>query len=59
MRLEKLQLRGFRNYGQIQLEFEPGVNLIVGDNAQGKTNLLESIGYLGSGKASGRKEPGN
>ena len=51
MRLEKLQLRGFRNYGQIQLEFEPGVNLIVGDNAQGKTNLLESIGYLGSGKS--------
>jgi DNA replication and repair protein RecF len=51
MRLEKLQLRGFRNYGQVALEFEPGVNLIVGDNAQGKTNLLESIGYLGSGKS--------
>ena len=51
MRLDRLQLRSFRNYGEISLEFEPGVNLIVGDNAQGKTNLLESIGYLGSGKS--------
>ena len=33
------------------MEFAPGVNLIVGDNAQGKTNLLEAIGYLGSGKS--------
>ncbi len=33
------------------MEFDPGVNLIVGDNAQGKTNLLESIYYLGSGKS--------
>ena len=51
MRLESLQLRDFRNYGEISLNFEPGVNLIVGKNAQGKTNLLESIGYLGSGKS--------
>jgi len=33
------------------MEFAPGVNLIVGNNAQGKTNLLEAIGYLGSGKS--------
>ena len=33
------------------MDFEPGVNLIVGDNAQGKTNLLEAVTYLGSGKA--------
>ena len=33
------------------MEFDPGVNLIVGDNAQGKTNLLESVIYLGSGKS--------
>ena len=33
------------------MDFEPGVNLIVGDNAQGKTNLLEAISYLGSGKS--------
>ena len=35
----------------MQEEFEPGVNLIVGDTAQGKTNLLEAIAFLGSGKS--------
>ena len=33
------------------MEFDPGVNLIVGNNAQGKTNLLEAISYLGSGRS--------
>ena len=51
MNLEKIYLRSFRNYEEITLDFEPGVNLIVGDNAQGKTNLLEAISYLGSGKS--------
>ncbi len=51
MELRKLQLRNFRNYEELSLEFAPGVNLIVGQNAQGKTNLLEAIGYLGSGKS--------
>ena len=51
MNLNKLNLRDFRNYVNLELEFAPGVNLIVGDNAQGKTNLLEAIAYLGSGKS--------
>ena len=51
MNLQEISLRSFRNYEQLHLEFEPGVNLIVGDNAQGKTNLLEAISYLGSGKS--------
>ena len=51
MRLNKLELRDFRNYEEAVLEFAPGVNLIVGNNAQGKTNMLEAIAYLGSGKS--------
>ena len=51
MVLNSIQLRDFRNYETLRLDFEPGVNLIVGDNAQGKTNLLEAVSYLGSGKS--------
>ncbi len=49
MRLDRLRLRGFRNYTDLSAEFVPGVNLILGDNAQGKTNLLEGIFYLSTG----------
>ena len=51
MKVTKLQLRDFRNYQNLTIEFASGVNLIVGDNAQGKTNLLEALVYLGSGKS--------
>ena len=51
MVLENISLRDFRNYTSLCLDFDPGVNLIVGDNAQGKTNLLEAVAYLGSGRA--------
>ena len=51
MILKSLNLRSFRNYENAELSFEPGVNLILGDNAQGKTNLLEAISYLGSGRS--------
>jgi len=51
MRVKDIYLRSFRNYGELKIDFEPGVNLIVGDNAQGKTNLLEAISYLGCGKS--------
>ena len=51
MKLNQIKLRNFRNYAELDLEFAPGVNLIVGRNAQGKTNLLEAISYLGSGRS--------
>lgn len=51
MNLEQLDLRNFRNYQSLQSSFSPGVNLIVGDNAQGKTNLLEAVYYLSTGRS--------
>lgn len=51
MNLNSIYLEKFRNYQEFSGSFEPGVNLIVGDNAQGKTNLLEAIAFLGSGKS--------
>ena len=51
MNLNNIYLRNYRSYEALSLAFDPGVNLIVGDNAQGKTNLLEAVAYLGSGKA--------
>ena len=51
MKLLDLSLQGFRNYERFHCDFAPGVNLIVGQNAQGKTNLLEAICYLSRGAA--------
>lgn len=51
MKIDNLQLQDFRNYVNLNIDFDPGVNLIVGQNAQGKTNLLEAISFLGSGKS--------
>ena len=51
MRILDLSLQGFRNYEHFQCDFSSGVNLIVGQNAQGKTNLLEAICYLSRGAA--------
>ena len=47
MYLKKLQLTNFRNYENLELEFGKNVNVFVGNNAHGKTNILESI-YLSS-----------
>ncbi|ATW26408.1 DNA replication/repair protein RecF [Candidatus Formimonas warabiya] len=46
MNLSKLVLKNFRNYGTKEIDFHPLVNVITGLNAQGKSNLLEAIGYL-------------
>ena len=51
MKIIDLNLSGFRNYENFHCDFDPGVNLIVGQNAQGKTNLLEAICYLSRGAA--------
>ncbi|GAB3127682.1 DNA replication/repair protein RecF [Glaciibacter psychrotolerans] len=46
MRVTHLSLTDFRNYRQAEVQFRPGPNLIVGRNGQGKTNLIEALGYL-------------
>lgn len=43
MELSQLSLKNFRNYDQAELNFQSGINVFLGENAQGKTNLLESI----------------
>ena len=45
MHLSHLRLRDFRNYARLDADFAPGFHLLLGDNAQGKTNILEAV-YL-------------
>ncbi|MBS0653909.1 MAG: DNA replication/repair protein RecF [Verrucomicrobia bacterium] len=51
MWLQHLVLRNFRNYEQAQASFCPSVNVIYGDNGQGKTNLLEAIYLISTGRS--------
>jgi len=48
MYLKKLSLSSVRNYRRLDIELGPGLNLFFGDNAQGKTNLLEAVYMLAS-----------
>jgi DNA replication and repair protein RecF len=51
MRIDELTLEGWRNYEAAHLTFDPSCNVIYGENAQGKTNLLEAIVYLSCGRS--------
>ena len=51
MKINNLELNNFRNYNTAKVELKDGLNFIVGKNAQGKTNLLESIYLLSVGKS--------
>jgi DNA replication and repair protein RecF len=46
MYLEKLHLFNFKNYEEVNLDFSPRINVLVGKNGSGKTNLLDAIYYL-------------
>ena len=46
MYLTKIKLQNFRNYDKEELELSPSINVLIGENAQGKTNLIESIYFL-------------
>ena len=43
MYIKELTLENFRNYEKQKIEFNKNINIIYGDNAQGKTNIIESI----------------
>jgi len=51
MYLTWLELRDFRSYESLHFEPEPGMNVLVGANAAGKTSVLEAVGYLGMMKS--------
>jgi DNA replication and repair protein RecF len=51
MFIEQLSLKDYRNYETLQIEFENKVNVILGENAQGKTNVMESIYVLAMAKS--------
>jgi len=51
MVLKQLQLQNFRNYTKREFEFSDKTSLVVGPNASGKTNLLEAIYLLATGKS--------
>jgi len=49
--LRSLYLRNFRNYQEAEVQFSPKLNIIYGDNAQGKTNILEAIYLIATGRS--------
>src|SRR6478609_7853856 len=51
MYIEQIKLKNYRNYEQLEVQFENKVNVILGENAQGKTNVMESIYVLALAKS--------
>lgn len=51
MRIKELKLKNFRNYTSETVEFSPSTNIIIGNNANGKTNILEAVYLFAHGKS--------
>lgn len=51
MKIESLKLKNFRNYDLLKLKFDEATNIFYGDNAQGKTNILEAVYLSGTTKS--------
>jgi len=51
VKIAELELMNFRGYDQAKISFGPGLNLLYGDNAQGKTNLIEAVYVCATGKS--------
>lgn len=51
MIIKSIELSDFRNYGKLDIHFDEGTNILYGDNAQGKTNILEAAYLSGTTKS--------
>ncbi len=51
MVIESIELENFRNYSKLHMEFDKRTNILYGDNAQGKTNILEAVYVSGTSKS--------
>lgn len=51
MIVQSIELEKFRNYKSLKLKFDSGTNIFYGDNAQGKTNILEAVYLCGTTKS--------
>ena len=49
--VKSLDLKNFRNYESLSVSFDPGINILYGSNAQGKTNILEAVYLAGTTKS--------
>lgn len=56
MIIKSLKLKNYRNYDLLDLTFDPKTNILYGDNAQGKTNILGSIVFVWNDEISQRNE---
>lgn len=55
--IKSLELKNYRNYEALSLELSPGTNIFFGDNAQGKTNILEAV-YMVCNVKVAQRQPG-
>ena len=51
MTIESIELKNYRNYEELHMELSQGTNILYGDNAQGKTNILEALYLAGTTKS--------
>ena len=51
MYIKSLELKNYRNYESLCINISPGTNILYGDNAQGKTNILEALYLAGTTKS--------
>lgn len=51
MYIDSLEVKDFRNYNSMNIRFKKGTNILFGNNAQGKTNILEAIYLCGTSKS--------